>query len=181
MTHAELVAKAAAWLRRNGFPVVFSEISTGVMEIPDAIGFSSSGETAVVECKASRADFLRDAKKYHRRERSGLGNARYYMAPEGVIRVDASPREGVSVDKWDKAFVYSVLRRLDVGGLLDVMDVQQAQRRLIHLRRQVEFLERNYRSGLNGLRVRRMQLDGHRDDFDDVLRTMTPRQVETGE
>ena len=48
---------------------------------------------ALVECKTSRADFLADQAKPHR-QAGGVGNWRYYMAPEGIISVHELP------DKW---------------------------------------------------------------------------------
>ncbi len=43
--------------------------------------------TVLVECKVSRADFLADMAKPHRYS-GGVGNWRYYVAPEGVISPD---------------------------------------------------------------------------------------------
>lgn len=87
MTHAELVQVARRWLKNyNRCPIVITEMVTRAGETPDAIGWMRSGETIVVECKASRADFLADAKKFFRREPSrGMGCFRYYMATVGLI------------------------------------------------------------------------------------------------
>lgn len=149
--HAFLVLKAAAWLRRKGC-VPFSELVTSAGEIPDGFGLSSGGMTILVECKSSRADFLRDAKKFQRRTGLGLGNLRYYMAPAGVIQPDELPpawgllevkgrraREVVKAklqpdenmaDRQDKRFLFSVLRRLDAEGLLHPsLDLQKARLR----------------------------------------------------
>lgn len=66
-------------------------------EVPDAIGFRYTGAvnsledgTVLVECKVSRSDFFADSSKPHRYS-GGVGNWRYYMAPEGVIRLDDLP------------------------------------------------------------------------------------------
>ncbi|MFA4972136.1 MAG: hypothetical protein WC683_05955 [bacterium] len=48
----------------------------------DAIGWNHCGESIVVECKASRADWQRDYRKQWRRHNSGMGFRRYYMVPE---------------------------------------------------------------------------------------------------
>lgn len=92
MTHAQLVKIAARWLRTTRrCPVVLTDAG-GWHEIPDAIGFRSGGlDTLVVECKASRADFLRDQKKWHRRHGLGLGQRRVYLAPAGMVRPDEVP------------------------------------------------------------------------------------------
>jgi hypothetical protein len=146
-----LVARAVAWLRRNGFKVALPELYTIGGEIPDAWGLDSSGTSCLIEVKVSRADFLRDAKKYHRRmPQLGLGNLRYYMAPAGVIHLGELPecwgllavhgriirqeleaaipiRRG-KADQMDKAFLYSALRRLDCAGILrDGLDVASLQ------------------------------------------------------
>ena len=87
MTHDDLVQIAARWLRgpqRCG--VVMTDAGGGGLEIPDAIGFRRAGRySIVVECKASRGDFLRDRKKFHRQAGMGLGQRRYYLAPVGIV------------------------------------------------------------------------------------------------
>jgi hypothetical protein len=87
-THAELVEKAVAWLRRNGFGAVTSEITAyGSRERPDAIGFRETC-SAIVEVKASRADFLADAAKPERSQpETGIGTYRFFLSPPGVISV----------------------------------------------------------------------------------------------
>lgn len=97
VTHAELVERAARWLRRQGYGVVLTEFHTASPEVPDAIGFNARW-SALVECKTSRSDFYRDAKKPGRprgageyarlRAQAGLGRQRYYMAAPGVLSVD---------------------------------------------------------------------------------------------
>ena len=49
--------------------------------------------TVLVECKVSRSDFLADKAKPHRHV-GGIGNWRYYMAPEGLISPNELP------EKW---------------------------------------------------------------------------------
>lgn len=46
--------------------------------------------TVLVECKVSRADFLADKAKPHRHA-GGVGNWRYFLAPEGLIAPDELP------------------------------------------------------------------------------------------
>ncbi|KAF1009509.1 MAG: hypothetical protein GAK28_00147 [Luteibacter sp.] len=94
MTHDELVERAGIWLRRvAGCKVVMTEISALCRsgEIPDAIGWREAG-TVLVEAKATRGDFLADRNKAFRRDPSqGMGALRYFMAPEGLIKVDELP------------------------------------------------------------------------------------------
>lgn len=98
--HAALQAACVRWLkrqqdgphRRSGCPVVVTDIETCASETPDVIGWNSM-ISVLVECKASRADFFRDAKKPHRIYSQGIGNRRYYAAPEGLLKLDEIPEE----------------------------------------------------------------------------------------
>lgn len=86
-THAELVRVAVEWLRRRRrFAVTLGDVRcTSVAEQPDAIGWDASGRSVLVECKVSRGDYLRDARKPHRRTpERGMGDERYLLAPPGV-------------------------------------------------------------------------------------------------
>ncbi len=93
MTHAELVARAAKWLRSQGCgTVVAHKLPVTGFEEPDAIGWWSHGRSLLVECKASRADFLRDADKPFRRHPGlGMGARRVYMTPPGIIHEGELP------------------------------------------------------------------------------------------
>lgn len=86
-THAQLVENARKWLRRNGCKVVLAEFVTLNGETPDALGWKGTwGDSLLVECKTSRADFLRDRKKAFRRDPTmGVGSYRYFMCPPGLI------------------------------------------------------------------------------------------------
>jgi len=101
-THKELTELAVKWLKRSqsqkgpGCQIAVSECRSGRSdEIPDAIGFRATGKndgSVIVEVKVSRSDFLADAKKAHRNGSvKGLGNWRYYLCPEGVIKPDELP------------------------------------------------------------------------------------------
>lgn len=90
MTHAELVERAARWLRNTRrCSVVLTEryVSTEMIEIPDAIGWTRRGHSIVVECKASRGDMRADLLKPCRRREPefGLGRVRYYLTEPGLI------------------------------------------------------------------------------------------------
>lgn len=92
MKHSELVDIAEKWvLKRCGF--AFKELTTFAGETPDVIGFRS-GDTILIECKVSRADFLQDKKKhFRRRPKSGVGSFRFYMCPKGLIIPEELPEQ----------------------------------------------------------------------------------------
>ena len=113
LTHTELVARAARWLRYSariqdswtGNPngerqvrcgVVFAEMVSAAGETPDAIGWFNCGQCSILmECKVSRSDFFADQKKSFRRwPQYGVGRYRYYMTPPGLLKVEEVP------DKW---------------------------------------------------------------------------------
>lgn len=86
MTHDELVARALRWVRRT-HRLAAVEVP-GAQESPDVIGFRYMGtDSILVECKTSRKDFLKDTKKkvFRQEARLGMGAARWYFAPTGVI------------------------------------------------------------------------------------------------
>jgi hypothetical protein len=94
VTHQQVVKKAVSWLRNHEHcGAVISEVTAYLAsnEIADAIGWKN-GASVLVECKASRADFLSDREKLSRRISGiGLGDYRYYMAPKGVIAPEDLP------------------------------------------------------------------------------------------
>lgn len=107
-SHGDLCLLAVKWLKRSqsqgghGCKIAFSECQSGLSgEIPDAIGFRwNQGDCSiVVEVKVSRADFLADHKKPHRSETAGMGNWRYYLCPEGMIKQEDLP------EKWGLLWV----------------------------------------------------------------------------
>lgn len=94
MTHAELVKRACAWLRGSmQCVVVIPELRTwSNNEVPDAIGWTSSGRSVVVECKTTVADFDRDFEKPSRSARlTGMGNSRWYFTVAGLLRAEDMP------------------------------------------------------------------------------------------
>lgn len=94
LTHAQLVERAGRWLRNTrGLGVVLTERVSSAPETPDAIGWKYAGRySELVECKASRADFLADAGKWFRKRAvHGMGRLRWYMAMPAVIAPDELP------------------------------------------------------------------------------------------
>lgn len=92
--HNMLCELGEKWLRRQGCRVVLRDpfkaaVYTG--ECPDVIGWRD-GHSILIECKVSRSDFLADKKKKFRAEPAiGMGDARLFLAPPGVIRTDDLP------------------------------------------------------------------------------------------
>jgi hypothetical protein len=84
------------WLSRR-CSVVLSEFAATAAEMPDVIGWGAGSSSVLIECKASRADFLRDAQKRPRRKPcAGMGQRRYYLCPSGVIEEkDLPPKWGL--------------------------------------------------------------------------------------
>lgn len=128
MTHAELVERAARWLKGTArCSVVITEQWSMEREIPDAIGWRSH-ESYLVECKTSRADFLHDLKKWHRKYPDwGMGELRYYMTPPGLIQVDELP------DKWGLLEVYpKIIRKVRYASRFDRQKAAVKERTLMY-------------------------------------------------
>lgn len=90
LTHSELVDLAARYLNYEGYEVILTEPGYR-SELPDAIGFKS-GYSCLIECKASRSDFLRDKKKPHRNGTvKGVGSERIYLTNPNVANVHDLP------------------------------------------------------------------------------------------
>ena len=105
-THADLIDVAARWLEgTRRCCIVLTEQGFG-SEVCDAIGW---GKTCiVVECKVSRADFLADQRKPHRRDRCGLGRERWYLTPPGLLRAGELPA-GWGLAEWNGRIVRRVV------------------------------------------------------------------------
>lgn len=89
--HSDLVRLGAAWLRRNGFAVIATEIdAVGSREKPDVIGFRSLC-SAVIEVKTSRGDFRADRIKPERNGGPGLGLYRFYLCPDNLLSTNDVP------------------------------------------------------------------------------------------
>ena len=90
MSHRECVEYATAYMHRHA-DVVLPEFFTHNAELPDVAGFGMRSST-VIECKVTRADFLKDAKKSFRlNPNSGMGDYRYYCCPKDLIKPEELP------------------------------------------------------------------------------------------
>lgn len=91
-THEQLEHAGSRWLARVGFwwtcKYVAIEPGTPCKEHPDIIGFGY-GYSHVIECKTTRADFLRD---FHKPWRASgdkpMGARRWWLCEEGRITFD---------------------------------------------------------------------------------------------
>ena len=99
MTHADLVTRAAKWLR-NFFhcKVILIELvaQTATCETPDAIGWVFN-QSILIECKANRVDFYADHKKKARHDGyDALGSWRFYLTPPDLLKPEEIiPRWGL--------------------------------------------------------------------------------------
>lgn len=92
MTHTHLVDRAVRWLRGYRCGLVLSEQACVSGEMPDAIGWKQACHSVLVECKATRADFLADrAKPFRQAPEKGVGSERFYLTPPGLIRIEELP------------------------------------------------------------------------------------------
>jgi len=92
VTHSQLVASAAEWLRKYRCGIVLSEQACVSGEMPDAIGWKRACHSVVVECKISRADFFADQEKpFRQKPELGLGCERFYLAPAGLLHPEELP------------------------------------------------------------------------------------------
>jgi hypothetical protein len=92
MTHTQLVEKAVHWLRHYRCGVVLSEQACVSGEMPDAIGWKRACRSVLVECKATRADFLADrAKPFRLNPEQGVGSERFYMTPPALVKPEELP------------------------------------------------------------------------------------------
>lgn len=102
MTHTQLVRRIANWLKAGGrcggsqgwaptCKVVCAELHTLTSETPDVIGWTG-GSSVLIECKISRSDFHADKNKLFRKfEEQGMGDYRFFAAPEGILTPDDMP------------------------------------------------------------------------------------------
>ncbi len=110
MTHKELVARAVKWLQggpsMHRCSVICAELVSAGSESPDAIGWHW-GNSELIECKASRSDFLADKHKNHRiAPHTGMGEFRWYMTPPDMVSPEEIP-EG-----WGLLYAYPKMVRV---------------------------------------------------------------------
>ena len=96
LTHNPLCDLAGRYLRGRGYEKVL--VQTGYRkENPDAFAIDKYG-SILIECKATRSDFLADKKKPFRiNPEQGIGQCRYYLVNEGVIKSEEDIPNGWQV------------------------------------------------------------------------------------
>jgi len=95
MTHKDLIIPAYKWVLKRSCGIAFKELNTAACngEYPDVIGFGAWGYSVLIEVKVSRSDFICDKKKKFRKDPElGMGKLRYYLCPEGLIKVTELPK-----------------------------------------------------------------------------------------
>lgn len=110
LTHDELCRKAATWLKkRHHCRFVVTQKCIMTDEHPDVIGWVGRGDSWLIEVKISRADFVRDAKKFHRQyPEKGMGDYRFYLAPAGIIKRE-DLKDGWGLLEWDGRKIIKVI------------------------------------------------------------------------
>lgn len=99
--HTVLIEQAAAWLQRKQCYAVITDMASGTSETPDAIGWHGSKCSMLIECKASRSDFLADRfKPFRRMPERGMGRFRYFAAPAGMLKPSELPADWGLLE-WD--------------------------------------------------------------------------------
>jgi len=140
ITHAKLVARAVDWLRtRYRCGIILSEQHCATGEVPDAIGWKQHCRSVVVECKASRADFLADAHKPFRvAPELALGSERIYFAAAGMIAPAELPQHWGLLELHGREIKLTVKPgRIDLRspeGLLKEMNLLLASLRRVEVR-----------------------------------------------
>lgn len=93
-SHSDLVRIGARWLfnrSRQKCSVVVTELASTEREEPDVLGWWQN-TTILLECKATRADFLGDKKKsFRRKPGQGMGCRRYFLTPPGLVQPEEVP------------------------------------------------------------------------------------------
>lgn len=91
------------------YNIVAVELNVIGTENPDVWGYNGYS-TVLIEVKVSHADFLADQKKHWRNVEPEytVGNRRWYLCPEGVIKTNELP-EGWGLLYWDGKRIYPVV------------------------------------------------------------------------
>lgn len=148
MTHSDLIEIGCKWLlKRCG--VVIKDLRTINTETPDLIGFRQGESFLIECKTSRGDFINDKRKQFRKYPKMGMGKFRYYLCPEFVIRISELPDKWglIYVNKKGKArcvhnpfgkgniyvnmnsnernkdaemnVMYSVLRRLQIKGLID--------------------------------------------------------------
>ena len=158
MNHQDLVHKAVSWLKNSRHcGVVLWERSSSCSETPDAIGWNG-GNSVLLECKASRQDFLCDKHKTHRENpKSGMGRWRYYFTRSGLIDPAELEASGWGLLEW-RSKVFKVRESKDFYPYSQISELRllTSELRLIQMAQDGHAVSRSGRAeyALRGLPVR---------------------------
>lgn len=103
--HYQLCVEGAKWLKKRpyqGYKIIAVELVCIAAENPDVWG-TNGYDSTLIEVKTSRADFLRDRKKFFRQkqgEKYACGNLRYFLTPAGMVKPDEIPTSWGLLE-WD--------------------------------------------------------------------------------
>lgn len=90
--HSNLVETAIKYLKQVHC-VIVTEIRGNSFEAPDAIGWTFTGSSTLIECKRTYEDFKIDQIKFSRLfPENGMGQRRYYLSYEGIIPEKELPK-----------------------------------------------------------------------------------------
>jgi len=94
MNHNELIKRGETWLKKQHCKITIRDecrIYTSNNEQPDVIGWRDN-VSILIECKSSRADFLKDKTKTFRADPNlGMGDWRFYLCPPKIILPEDLP------------------------------------------------------------------------------------------
>lgn len=138
MDHRQLCEKAAHWLHnsKNCKVVLIERNSNHGGEEPDAIGWTSTGYSYLVEVKVSRSDFKADKYKPHRQNpETGMGQSRSILCPKGLILPHECP-EG-----W--GLLYATDYQIRLQNPDDLIDGKGTHE--INHKKEMQMLIHNYR------------------------------------
>ncbi len=104
--HTILCERGSKWLKKHdqnilipNCSIIATDMVTIELETPDVIGWSTLS-SVMIEVKVSRGDFLKDKNKSFRLEPElGVGELRFYLCPENLIKVDELP------EKWGLLYI----------------------------------------------------------------------------
>ena len=104
LSHRQLCDLGARWIFNESHPASYEWrilIEPGLREeLPDVFAFTKYN-SVLIECKATRSDFLADKKKPFRQDpQKGIGMRRYYLVNDGVATQDEMP------DGWQLLIAY---------------------------------------------------------------------------
>jgi len=104
--HTMLCERGSRWLKKHdqnilipNCPIIATDMVTIELETPDIIGWSTLS-SVMIEVKVSRTDFLKDKNKLFRLEPElGVGELRFYLCPENLIKENELP------EKWGLLYI----------------------------------------------------------------------------